>query len=250
MAEDRAAGDLPFMVIGTAGSVSTGAVDPLGEIAAFCREERLWFHVDGAYGGFAAARARGAARIFGRCAKPTRWRVDPHKWLYAPLEAGCVLVRDAERLRNAFSYQPPYYRLEQRAINYVEYGPQNSRAFRALKVWLALKQAGAAGYRKMIADDIQLSGALAAAVDRQSELERVTQALSITTFRYVPAELRSHVGEPDAEKHLDRLNRELLDRMQRAWRGVRLECRGPRPLLASGVHREFQYAAAGRRGRP
>ena len=80
--------------------------------------------------------------------------VDPHKWLYAPLEAGCALVRDPEALRAAFAYHPPYYHFEERATNYVDYGPQNSRGFRALKVWLALRHVGAAGYRRMIADDI------------------------------------------------------------------------------------------------
>ena len=92
--------------------------------------------------------------------------VDPHKWLYAPLEAGCALVRDAEALRAAFAYHPPYYHFEERATNYVDYGPQNSRGFRALKVWLALRHVGAAGYRRMIGDDMRLSQAMAEAVRR------------------------------------------------------------------------------------
>jgi glutamate/tyrosine decarboxylase-like PLP-dependent enzyme len=215
VAADRAAGELPFLVIGTGGSVSTGAIDPLGELADFCRREQLWFHVDGAYGGFAAALEDAPAdlKTLGRADSVA---VDPHKWLYAPLEAGCALVRDAEALRGAFSFHPVYYHFEQRAINYVEYGPQNSRAFRALKVWLALRQVGAAGYRTMIHDDIRLSQELADAVRRHPELEFATQSLSITTFRYVPAELRALVGSPDVERHLDALNRELLDRMQRS----------------------------------
>ena len=90
--------------------------------------------------------------------------VDPHKWLYAPLEAGCALVRDPEPLRAAFAYHPPYYHFDEQATNYVDYGPQNSRGFRALKVWLALRQVGAAGYRAMIADDIRLSRVMADAV--------------------------------------------------------------------------------------
>jgi aromatic-L-amino-acid decarboxylase len=141
--------------------------------------------------------------------------VDPHKWLYAPLEAGCALVRDPEHLRAAFSYHPPYYHFEERATNYVDYGPQNSRGFRALKVWLALRHVGAAGYRTMISDDIRLSRALAGAVSRDPELELVTQDLSITTFRFVPADLRGHIGGEAVERHLDALNRELLDRLQR-----------------------------------
>jgi glutamate/tyrosine decarboxylase-like PLP-dependent enzyme len=215
VAEDRAAGNLPFLVIGTAGSVSTGVVDPLEAMARFCREQRLWFHVDGAYGGFAAG-VPGAPTDLLAIREADSVALDPHKWLYAPLEASCALVRDSMKLRAAFSFHPVYYHLEQQAIHYVEYGPQNSRGFRALKVWMALRQVGAAGYRSMISDDIRLSGEMAAAVDRHPELERFTQALSITTFRYVPAELRSRVGEDETERHLEALNRELLDRMQRS----------------------------------
>jgi glutamate/tyrosine decarboxylase-like PLP-dependent enzyme len=211
---DRAAGDVPFLVVGTAGSVSTGAVDPLRALAQVCRELGIWFHVDGAYGGFAAAVDESPDDLHG-LAEADSIAVDPHKWLYAPLEAGCALVRDPEALRAAFSYHPPYYHFEERAINYVDYGPQNSRGFRALKVWLALRQVGAAGYRQMIADDIRLSRLMAAAVERHPELQLTTQSLSITTFRYVPAALRASIGEPEVERHLDALNRELLDRLQR-----------------------------------
>lgn len=211
---DRAAGDLPFMVIGTAGSVGTGAVDPLPTIAAICKGQNLWFHVDGAYGGFAAASSEAPPDLVAlRDADSVA--IDPHKWLYAPLEAGCALVRDAERLRAAFAYHPPYYHLEERATNYIDYGPQNSRGFRALKVWLALQHVGAAGYRDMITEDIRLSRALSDAVRRTPELESVTQELSITTFRYVPTHLRARLGEPDVEEQIDTINRELLDRLQR-----------------------------------
>ena len=211
---DTADGHAPFIVVGTAGSVSTGAVDPLPDIAAFCAERGLWFHVDGAYGGFAAAVPEAPVDLQG-LARADSVAVDPHKWLYAPLEAGCALVRDPEKLRAAFAYHPPYYHFEERATNYVDYGPQNSRGFRALKVWLALRHAGARGYRQMIAGDIRLSRALADAVAREPELELVTQDLSITTFRYVPADLRSRVGDGPVEAYLDAVNREVLDRLQR-----------------------------------
>jgi glutamate/tyrosine decarboxylase-like PLP-dependent enzyme len=211
---DAAAGDRPCLVVGTAGSVSTGAIDPLREIGALCKEYGMWFHVDGAYGGVAAALPEAPDDLHGlRVADSVA--VDPHKWLYAPLEAGCALVRDQEALRAAFAYHPPYYHFEERATNYVDYGPQNSRGFRALKVWLALRQAGASGYRRMIADDIRLSRAMADTVGRHEELQLTTQELSITTFRYVPRDLRSRLGEPEVEAHLDALNRELLDRLQR-----------------------------------
>jgi glutamate/tyrosine decarboxylase-like PLP-dependent enzyme len=211
---DAAAGDLPFLVVGTAGSVSTGAVDPLPRIAEVCAQRGLWFHVDGAYGGFAAAVPE-APDDLRALSGADSVAVDPHKWLYAPLEAGCALVRDPEHLRAAFSYHPPYYHFEERATNYVDYGPQNSRGFRALKVWLALRHAGAAGYRRMIADDIRLARAMADAVARHPELELATQDLSITTFRYVPADLRHRTAEPAVERHLDAVNRALLDRLQR-----------------------------------
>ena len=211
---DVTAGDVPCLAVGTGGSVSTGAIDPLPAIAAICKEHGVWFHVDGAYGGFAAALPDTGDDLHGLSLADSV-AVDPHKWLYAPLEAGCALVRDPEALPAAFSYHPPYYHFEERATNYVDYGPQNSRGFRALKVWLALKHVGAAGYRQMIADDIRLSQAMAEAVERHPELELTTQDLSITTFRYVPRDLRTSIGEPQVEAHLDALNRALLDRLQR-----------------------------------
>jgi len=213
MEKDRTQGNLPCFVIGTAGSVSTGAVDPLRNIANICREYGAWFHVDGAYGGFAAAVDSASDDLRGLC-QADSVAVDPHKWLYAPLEAGCALVRDSDKLRAAFAYHPPYYHFDEQATNYVDYGPQNSRGFRALKVWLALKQVGAAGYRKMIADDIRLSQAMARAVSRHAELELVTQELSIATFRYVPPDLRGELGRAQIDQYVDTLNREILERLQ------------------------------------
>jgi aromatic-L-amino-acid/L-tryptophan decarboxylase len=211
---DIATGDVPCLVVGTAGSVSTGAVDPLPEINTLCKKYGIWFHVDGAYGGFAAGVAD-APNGLRELSQADSVAVDPHKWLYAPLEAGCALVRDPEALRAAFAYHPPYYHFDECATNYVDYGPQNSRGFRALKVWLALRQVGAAGYRKMIADDIHLSQAMAQAVSHHEELQLFTQALSITTFRYVPSDLRSKLGDAQVERYLDALNRQVLDRLQR-----------------------------------
>ena len=219
--EDIEAGDLPFLVIGTAGTVSTGAVDPLPEIAAICREHDLWFHVDGAYGGFAAVLLNdGNGTVPGDLkgiSEADSVAVDPHKWLYAPLEAGCALVRNPEALRDAFSYHPPYYHfadLAEPTIDYHEYGPQNSRGFRALKVWLALRQVGRAGYKEMISDDIQLAQALYRLVDDQPELQAFTRGLSITTFRYVPPDLAP--GPESVEAYLNQLNIEVLNRLQRS----------------------------------
>ena len=144
--------------------------------------------------------------------------VDPHKWLYAPLEAGCALVRSAEHLRNAFSYRPPYYHWDDTVVNFVDYGPQNSRGFRALKVWLALQQAGRAGYVETITEDMRLSRKLFQLLDGHPEFIALTQNLSITTFRYVPSNLRAKVGDPHVEELLDRLNRELLTHLEQNGR--------------------------------
>ncbi|HSJ05047.1 MAG TPA: pyridoxal-dependent decarboxylase, partial [Longimicrobiales bacterium] len=191
-----------------------GAVDPLHDIAAVCEEHGAWFHVDGAYGGFAAA-VPGAAPDLDGIGRADSVAVDPHKWLYSPLEAGCALVRDPETLRAAFSYHPPYYHFGVEATNYVDFGLQNSRGFRALKVWLALRQAGREGYAAMIADDIDLARRLHDGVAAHPELEPLTLGLSISTFRFVPTDLAGRTGDPDVEERLNQLNQELLDRLQK-----------------------------------
>ena len=213
--EDRARGDQPFLVVGTAGSVSTGAVDPLLEIGSICREFEMWFHVDGAYGALAAAIPDASDDLRALSAADSV-AVDPHKWLYAPLEAGCALVRRPDDLRNAFSYRPPYYHFDDDVLNFVDYGPQNSRGFRALKVWLALQHVGRAGYVATIAEDMRLSRKLHGLFQSHPRFEALTQSLSITTFRYVPADLRSKLGEPDVEESLDRMNRDLLARVEKS----------------------------------
>jgi aromatic-L-amino-acid/L-tryptophan decarboxylase len=209
--QDIAAGDKPFLVVGNAGTVSTGAVDPLAELAALCRELDLWFHVDGAYGALAAV-APDSAALFRDMEQADSLAVDPHKWLYAPLEAGCALVRDVSRLRDAFAYHPPYYHFGVEAINYFDLGPQNSRGFRALKVWLALQQVGRQGYQQRISDDISLSRTMYERVAQHPELEALTQGLSIATFRYVPSDLNRTDGS--IAEYLNDLNRELLTRLQ------------------------------------
>ena len=212
---DLAEGYRPFLVVGTAGTVSTGAVDPLPDLAAFCQERQLWFHVDGAYGAFAAGIKEAPADLMGLTAADSV-AVDPHKWLYTPLEAGCALVRDPAALRNAFSYHPPYYSFDVEATNYYDLGPQNSRGFRALKIWLALQQAGAEAYRQMIGDDVALARHLYELAAEHPELEAFTRNLSITTLRYVPLELRESVGSEQTEAYLNRLNQLLLTNLEKS----------------------------------
>jgi glutamate/tyrosine decarboxylase-like PLP-dependent enzyme len=213
MDRDISEGRRPMMVVGTAGSVSTGAVDPLREIAEVCRERGVWFHVDGAYGGLAAM-LPDAPEDLHHLSLADSVAVDPHKWLYAPLEAGCVLVRDPDKLRDAFSYHPPYYHFGVEATNFVDLGPQNSRGFRALKVWLALQQAGRDGYRRMLSDDIRLAGLLHETAEAHPELQTSESGLSISTFRYVPETLGPRVGEPAVEAYLNDLNKALQARLE------------------------------------
>jgi len=220
--EDRAAGLHPFMVVGTAGSVSTGATDPLPEIAKICKEFDLWFHVDGAYGAPAVALNEASADLKGlRLADSIA--IDPHKWLYSSLEAGCLLTRHPDALHDAFAFKPPYYQFDdnegQEVKNYFEYGPQNSRGFRALKIWLGFQQAGASGYRRMISDDIRLAHKLHEFVGKQYLLEQGTVSLSICTFRFVPADLRERArGEAPVTDYLNELNARIATALRLSGR--------------------------------
>jgi aromatic-L-amino-acid/L-tryptophan decarboxylase len=216
VAADRAAGERPFLVVGTAGSVGTGAIDPLAAMAAFCREERLWLHVDGAYGGVAAVLPDAPADLKA-LALADSVAVDPHKWLYAPIEAGCALVRRPGALEDAFSYRPVYYSMDRdpgAPANFYERGPQNSRGFRALKVWLGLQQAGREGLVRLIGDDIALARVLFERARAHPDLEPGSLGLSIATFRFVPADLRGR--EAASLEHLNRLNEEILKRLKKS----------------------------------
>ncbi|MEO8415896.1 MAG: pyridoxal-dependent decarboxylase [Ginsengibacter sp.] len=214
--EDITNGHQPIIVIGTAGDVSTGAVDDLKGISAICKKYDLWFHVDGAYG-IPAAVIPGLKTLFEGIEEADSIALDPHKWLYSPLEAGCTLVKDPNHLIETYSSHPVYYNFgndeEAATQNYYEYGLQNSRGFRALKVWLALQQVGRNGYIKMIDEDIQLSKLLFNLADNHPELEAVTQSLSITTLRYVPSGCNTESKK--METYLNKLNEALLNELQK-----------------------------------
>ena len=204
-------GKKPFMVVGTAGDVSTGVVDNLAGIAAICKTHDLWFHIDGAYGVPAAAIAA-LKELFNGMEAADSIALDPHKWLYAPLEAGCTLVKNPQHLIDTYSSHPTYYNFsaheDEPSLNYYEYGLQNSRGFRALKVWMALQQIGKSGYIKLINEDISLSEFFFGEAGKHPELEAVTQNLSITTLRYVPS------GYLNDEPYLNTLNEKLLNVLQ------------------------------------
>jgi len=219
--QDREHGFQPAVVVGTAGTVSTGAIDPLADLASICAKQGLWFHVDGAYGAPAAVLEH-APESLAAIALADSVAVDPHKWLYAPIEAGCSLVRDKAKLHDAYAFHPPYYTFDGDAAdpptNFHEWGPQNTRGFRALKVWATIRQVGRDGYRRMIGDDIALAREMYSLAEQDPELEALTNSLSITTFRYVPAELRDRRDEPEVAAQLNELNTDLLARLQAGGR--------------------------------
>lgn len=210
---DIAGGKKPFLVIANAGDVSTGVVDNLAEIAAICKRFDLWFHIDGAYG-IPAAAVPQYKSIFAGIEDADSIALDPHKWLYAPLEAGCTLVKNPQHLPDTYSSHPVYYNFDGNAdepsLNYYEYGFQNSRGFRALKVWMALQQVGRNGYVEMINEDIALAEFLFEQAQKHPELEAVSQSLSIATFRYIP----SQSGGKD-ENYINSVNEKLLNKLQR-----------------------------------
>jgi aromatic-L-amino-acid/L-tryptophan decarboxylase len=208
-------GKKPFLVIGNAGDVSTGVVDDLSAIGAVCKKYDLWFHIDGAYG-IPAAVIPALKNIFDGIEEADSIALDPHKWLYAPLEVGCTLVKNPQHLIDTYSSHPVYYNFdnndEEPSLNYYEYGFQNSRGFRALKVWMALQQVGKNGYIEMISEDIELSKLLFEKAGKHPELEAVTQNLSIATLRYIPSAFVPDNAEK--EKYLNTLNEKLLNDLQ------------------------------------
>jgi glutamate/tyrosine decarboxylase-like PLP-dependent enzyme len=209
---DLAQDFVPIMIVGTAGDVSTGAVDDLRAISLVCKKYDCWFHVDGAYG-IPAVVVPAYAHLFDGLEEADSIAMDPHKWLYSPLEAGCTLVKEARHLTDTFSSHPDYYKFnsegDDEVQNFYEFGLQNSRGFRALKVWLMLQQMGRSGYEQMINEDIELAKLFYALADAHPELEAVSQHLSITTLRYLPKEAIKH-----DDAYLNKLNEALLNKLQ------------------------------------
>jgi aromatic-L-amino-acid decarboxylase len=211
---DRANGCVPMAVIASAGTVNTGAIDPIGDIADVCQRHRVWLHVDGAYGAPAilSSRYRSALEPLSRC---DSLALDPHKWLYVPVEAGFVLIRDGDAMRNAFSLVPPYLRTDGSRTGvggppwFSEYGFQQTRSFKSLKVWMALKHHGATGYRDAIEHDLALADRLDDGVRGSEDLEGFTpRSLGIVCFRYAPSVLRSNGSR------LNGINQAILERLQ------------------------------------
>ena len=212
IAGDRAAGLTPAIVVGTAGTVNTGAIDPLEEIADLCAREGLWFHVDGAYGALAAITPSLRA-LFAGLDRAQSLAADPHKWLYVPYEAGAALVPERGRMADAFRKFPEYLASDPESpfpgpAWFAERGPELSRGFKALKVWMGLKRHGRRGYAAAIERDVALARFLSEEVDRRPDFERLAPTvLSIANFRFRPADT------PLGDEQLDALNRRIVNRL-------------------------------------
>ena len=217
---DLNAGNLPVCIAGAAGATSTGIIDPLDELADLAREYKLWFHVDGAYGGALAMSAKYKDRLRG-IERADSVTLDPHKWMFVPFAAGALLVREgAKVLRDAFDITPEYLSEERGGedvpFDYLRYGQLGTRRFNALKIWFALKTLGTRGYAEIIERQIELTEYFAERVATLEGFERVGEVeTAVCCLRFVPTEMRDAEGA-----EMDGLQRELQQRIERsgeAW---------------------------------
>jgi aromatic-L-amino-acid/L-tryptophan decarboxylase len=208
---DLAGGVRPMAVVATAGTTGTGAIDPLEEIAEVCARHGIWLHVDACYGG-AAVLADDLRPLLAGTERADSIAIDPHKWLSVPLPAGCVLMREPQRLLDSFSAEAGYIWQDQaarRSVDIAHMGPDFSRGFTALKVWLSLLAHGRAGYGRRISHDAALARYLGELVEEHPDFELMTPvSLSICCFRYAPPALRGD------EPALNRLNERLMTALQ------------------------------------
>jgi glutamate/tyrosine decarboxylase-like PLP-dependent enzyme len=210
--EDKANGDIPFCVVAQVGSINVGCIDPLNQIADICSEFGLWFHCDGACGAVGAMLPEKRGLYAG-----LEWAdsitLDPHKWLYIPYECGCVLIRDGAKQRRAFSMQASYLRgtLPDQHLghDYYETGPQMSRGFKALKLWMTMKHYGAEGYRRLLRQNLWCAEQLDELVRDDADFEALHKPIiNIYSFRFAPESLR---GEKEL---VDQLNQQIADAIQ------------------------------------
>ena len=219
----------PFCIVASAGTVNTGAVDPLKEIAAVAREYDLWFHVDGAYGAPAVLDSH-RKHLFCGLDQADSVSLDPHKWLYVPVDAGCLLFRDEATVKAAFNTEDADYikvhgLIDDETFAYWDYGVELSRRFRALKVWLTLRYYGVRQIAEAISGDIALAGYLSELIERAGDFELAAPVeLSICCFRYVPALIQERMVEASASElnqinaELDQLNERILSVVQKGGR--------------------------------
>ena len=212
---DRQAGYRPICIIGSAGTINTGAIDDLNRLADLCQREDLWFHVDGAIGAVAVLAENVKPQLSG-IERADSVALDLHKWMHVPFEAGCILVRDGDAHRRTFSLTPDYLAHESRGLAaghlwFSDYGLQLSRQFRALKVWMSIKEHGLDRFGRMIARNIEQAHYFGHLVENEPGMELLAPiGLDIVCFRFNP-------GGLDDDK-LDALNKEIL--MQLHERGI------------------------------
>ena len=222
---DLEAGHLPFCVVGNAGTVNTGACDPLREINEIARRFNLWMHVDASYGGFAIL-ASSAREHFDGLEAADSIALDPHKWLYLPVDCGCVLYRDPQMARATFAHDAEYTRVmaqeADEAFAFWDYGPELSRRFRALKVWMLLKGVGVRALGEAIEKDLACARHLESLVHASDDFEMLAPVeLSIFCFRHVPARFKLALAGADEaarrriDEELDAWNERLLVALQR-----------------------------------
>lgn len=214
---DKAAGLHPFCIIGNGGTVNTGAVDPLNALADIAQRNDMWFHIDAAYGGPAAATTT-VGHLFKGIERADSIALDPHKWLYVPFETGCALVKNGNHLRSSYSVIPEYLRSStggEERFDFMEYNFQLSRGFRALKVWMTFKAHGTSLLKTNIEGNIETIRHLVELIDRSDEFERLAPSpLSIVCFRYRTTDKNMH-GD---EQYLSRLNSHVLEEAERDGR--------------------------------
>jgi glutamate/tyrosine decarboxylase-like PLP-dependent enzyme len=231
IAADKENGLQPFCVVASAGTVNTGAVDPLAEIAEIAKEFGLWFHIDGAYGVLAALDET-KRPLFRGLDQADSVSLDPHKWLYVPIDSGCLLFHDEARARAAFSFDgADYIKVHEQnadeAFAFWNYGPELSRRFRALKIWLTLRYYGVERVAAAISEDCALANYLGEQVRAAPDFELLAPPeLSICCFRYVPTALQAKLGTPEnaapdqveLNTELDELNTKIMNVVQRGGR--------------------------------
>ncbi|MAP81047.1 MAG: decarboxylase [Aequorivita sp.] len=206
IAKDRLEGLQPFCLIATAGTTNTGTVDPLSDLAKICKNEEIWFHIDGAYGGFAILSEDGK-KIMKGIGKADSLTVDPHKWFFQPYEIGCLLIKNHKWLKGTFTEKPEYLRdIEGNTseINFYDHGIELTRRFRALKFYMSVKTFGMTEFKKAISYNIKLAEAAENFLRTSANWEIISPAtLAVINFRYNP------IGNKLSEKKLDALNQKI-----------------------------------------
>jgi glutamate/tyrosine decarboxylase-like PLP-dependent enzyme len=212
--QDRSQGLQPFCVVGCAGTVNTGATDDLAALCEICREEGLWFHVDGAFGALCCLSEKLRPRARGLEASDSL-AFDLHKWMHVQYDAGCVLIRDGRLHKETFATRPDYLQHTDRGLAgggdwFTDLGPELSRGFRALKIWFALKEHGTKRFSDLIEQNCELAQYLAASITRNPQLELMVQpTLNIVCFRYRPKGMKKM-----KEAEVDKLNGDLVSELQ------------------------------------